>query len=366
MACLVSLIISLISIPLLWDHIKNHPYLFGALGTYIFAYILSHCIIPFLYRNKNGYSSITTSEEIIKGISGDGKVALVTGGNVGLGKETAYILSLAKFKVVLSGRNLKDLNQAKDDILARNKTADLEILQCDLGDQEGIKKAVETFEKMNLPLNILICNAAYMGNKHIRETTKDGFESTIGINHLGHFTLTLLLLPLMKKTEGERRIVMVGSNGQNHGEQRIIWEDFQMEKTHYSGIFPRYAHSKLANLMFAKELNSKLKQDNIPITVNCLHPGVIRTELHRRDGLLFQLISNFIALPILSLLRKDIYQGISTTIYASVHSELEGEGGLYLSNCDQSDHYPKCADDKEELIKLWKLSEELTKVKYSK
>ena len=108
--------------------------------------------------------------------------------------------------------------------------------------------------------------------------TKDGFESHIGINHIGHHNLTMLLLPFMKKTEGEKRIVVLSSALHSQGEKKILFDDFEMEKT-YIGYTPRYSQSKLANVMFSNELNKKLQNDKIDIQVNSVHPGVIKTEL---------------------------------------------------------------------------------------
>lgn len=344
--------------------LKDHPYVSGFFGGYFGLYSLTNYVIPFFKKKKNGYSSNTTGEAILKDISTEiwkGKVALVTGANVGLGKETAYVLSLIPgLKVVLAGRNKQGLEDAKKDILSRNKNADLDSLIVDLGDLSSIKNSIQEFEKKNLPLNLLVLNAGYMSP--VREETKDGFECSIGINHLGHFSFTLPLLSIMNKSEGEKRVVVLSSALHQGAEKKILWDDFQMKKE-YSGYQPRYSHSKLANVMFANELQRKLTKDGIDITVNSVHPGVIQTELHRKDSIVFHILSGFLLLPVAALFRKNIYQGVATTIYGSVHPELKGKGGLYLSNCGPEEPL-EYAKNQEECEKLWKLSEELTKVEY--
>jgi NAD(P)-dependent dehydrogenase (short-subunit alcohol dehydrogenase family) len=190
-----------------------------------------------------------------------------------------------------------------------------------------------------------------------QQKTKDGFEYQIGINHLGHFRLTMLLLPIMKKTKGERRIVVLSSSAHKMGSLKINFDDFQSEKS-YSRI-GSYAQSKLANILFAIELNRKLKKDSI--IVNSVHPGVIpSTDLTRDLPFLIRIPGLWFS-PILNLGMKTIEQGAATTVFATVSEELNNNGGNYLLNS----HISKAIDyvyDESNGKKLWELTEKLTGV----
>jgi len=177
-----------------------------------------------------------------------------------------------------------------------------------------------------------------------KRKTKDGYEYQFGINHLGHFRLTNLLLPLMIKTEGERRIVCVSSMAHTMGTQEINFDDIFWEKSY--SPWSSYGQSKLANIMFAKELNRKLLEDKIPITVNSLHPGVIPTELMRDNP-----IKGSILYTLGYLFMKSIPQGAATTVFAATAPELKDKGGLYLSDCNISSAIPY-SDNKEEQKKI--------------
>jgi NAD(P)-dependent dehydrogenase (short-subunit alcohol dehydrogenase family) len=193
------------------------------------------------------------------------------------------------------------------------------------------------------------------------QKTTDGFEYQIGINHMGHFRLTMLLLPIMKKTKGERRIVVLSSSAHKMGSLKINFDDFHSEKS-YSRI-GSYAQSKLANILFANELNRKLKKDSIPITVNSVHPGVIPSTDLTRDLPFIIRIPGLWLSPILNLGMKTIEQGAATTVFATVSEELKDNGGNYLLNS----HVSKAIDYAYDEIngkKLWDLTEKQTGVVY--
>jgi NAD(P)-dependent dehydrogenase (short-subunit alcohol dehydrogenase family) len=351
--------------------VTKHPYLsygtLGAVGGYLGLYTLANYIVPFLKRRVTGLTSTSTGEDVLGQVTDkeslSGAVAIVTGGNVGLGKETARVLAKAGIVVVLAGRNVKSLEAAKQEILLDTKGATVHILELDLADQKSIHKSVSNFKDMGLALDILILNAGYMSPA--RELTKDGFETSIGVNHLGHFTFTNLLVPLMRKTSThEKRIVVLGSELHRRGPNKILWDDFQMEKPGYPGLTPTYSHSKLANLMFTLALNRRFEKDGIAITANCAHPGIIATELHRNDFAIAQLFTRVLLLPLWGLTRKSLQAGVSTTVYGAIHPELKGRGGHYLSNCGIGEGL-EYAYDVSEQEKLWELSEKLTGVNYT-
>jgi NAD(P)-dependent dehydrogenase (short-subunit alcohol dehydrogenase family) len=195
-----------------------------------------------------------------------------------------------------------------------------------------------------------------------RQSTKEGFEYHFGINHYGTFRLTMGLLPIIVKTSKENddvRIVNVSSKAHTMGTGKINFEDIHYEKNSFSS-FGAYAQSKLANVMFSNELNRKFEKLNIPVTVNSLHPGGINTDIFRDLGYVKTALN--IVGP---LFLKSIPQGSATSVFAAVHPELKGKGGLYLDDCNVAESSEYAKDEKEQL-KLFDLSEKVTGVPFPK
>eukprot|EP01080_Neovahlkampfia_damariscottae_P003645 gene3645-6461_t len=313
--------------------------------------------------SPNGFGSSTTAEEASKGVDLTGKTIIVTGSNTGIGRESARVLALRGANVIMACRDTKKMDNAIKEMLEENKDLKLTGMALDLGDSKSIDAFVEAFLKLDLPLHILLNNAGVMGVKE-RWTTKDGFEYQIGINHLGHFRLTMKLLPLMVETakkDKEGRIINVSSTGHTMGEKRILFEDIYMEKEGAYTPFKSYAQSKLANILFSYELNRRMEELNIPITVNCLHPGVIATELVRDLGYNETFMS--IGMTLGSLFMKSIPQGAATSVFACAHPELKSKGGLYLSDCNIAESIPY-SHDKDEQKKFFDFSEKETGVPF--
>jgi NAD(P)-dependent dehydrogenase (short-subunit alcohol dehydrogenase family) len=208
-------------------------------------------------------------------------------------------------------------------------------------------------------LDILVNNAGIMMCPNWR--TKQGFEMQFGVNHLGHFLLTNLLLDLMKKTSlpyCTGRIVNVSSRA--HYDFGINWSDINWEKS-YSPI-RAYAQSKLSNVLFTKELANRLKDTGI-VAVS-LHPGVVRTELIRYMGdSIFGLIPILykIFLPIFCIFSKSVKEGAQTTIYCSVDENVSRYSGCYFSDCKVKKPSEE-ARNKEFATRLWDISEKLVKI----
>ena len=238
-----------------------------------------------------------------------------------------------------------------------NSNLKLSGIPLDLGDSKSIDDFVTEFEKLNLPLHTLVNNAGVMAVPE-KWKTKDGFEYQIGINHFGHFRLTMKLLPLMVKTIkdqnlDESRIVNVSSTAHTMGSKKINYDDIHWEKSYDS--IGSYAQSKLANILFTKELNRKLENLKIPITVNCLHPGVIKTDLARDMNKTL----SFLFYTLGYAFMKSIPQGAATNVYAAVHPELKGKGGLYFSDCNEDTPIAYARDENEQK-KFFDLSEKET------
>ncbi|HEX4334458.1 MAG TPA: oxidoreductase [Polyangiaceae bacterium] len=207
-----------------------------------------------------------------------GRVAIVTGANTGIGFETAKTLALRGADVVLACRNADKGRDAVERILAAKPTGSARLGLLDLSDLDSVASFASTFAAENTRLDLLIDNAGVMVPPFSR--TKQGFELQFGTNHLGHFALTLPLLPLLDKTPGSR-VVVVSSTAQNFG--RIDFDDLNWQERNYKP-WPAYGQSKLANMMFTLELSRRLAAAGSKILVTAAHPGFTATDLQRTAG----------------------------------------------------------------------------------
>ncbi len=202
-----------------------------------------------------------------------GKVAIVTGGNSGIGYETVRILAKRGAHVVLAARNSIKGHEAVSKIVSEFPSANVETQPLDLADLASIKDFSTSFKERKIPLHILINNAGIMGVP--KGTTVDGFELQFGINHLGHFALTGRLIEDLLAEKGGR-IVNVASNAHRQG--RLNFYDLQ--STHRYGRMRAYAQSKLANLVFTAELDRRLKRAGHNDTLSvAAHPGMAHSNI---------------------------------------------------------------------------------------
>lgn len=201
------------------------------------------------------------------------KIALVTGGNSGLGYQTVKALALKGAKVYLASRDLTKGEKAKSEILTANPALDIEVLKLDLASIKSIENAVSEIKSRHNHLDFLINNAGIMAMPY-RET-EDGFESQFGVNHLGHWVLTSALLPLLLASE-KSRVITVSSTAR-HMARKITDGDFNF-KANYSP-WGSYGHSKLANYYFGIGLARIFKQAKISQASLFAHPGLSRTNL---------------------------------------------------------------------------------------
>lgn len=193
-----------------------------------------------------------------------------------------------------------------------------------------------------------------------QKTTKDGFEFQNGVNHYGHSRMILKLLPLMAESEGQKRIVILSSRGHLRGSQMIDYEDFHFKKRKYDPL-DSYAQSKLACLLFAKELNRKLQSDFGDKFICCsVHPGVIQTELQRD----LPEIKKFLIMTTMKVTQgiKTIPQGAATTVYGCVSPKVKG--GEYLADCSIAVEILKYAEVEENQKKLFEFTEKEIGVSY--
>lgn len=268
------------------------------------------------------------------------KIAIVTGANTGIGKETARGLAAQGYTVVLACRDVAKGESARLDITDSTKNPRVALLRLDLADLASIRSFAAEVKQRYPRLDVLINNAGLY--TRLRSTTKQGFESTFGVNHLGTFLLTRELLPLLEAS-APARIVVVSSN--LHASGRMRWDDLGFDRSSYSGA-AAYNQSKLANVLFTKALARRL--EGTGVTVNALHPGVVATELVREyPRPLVWLFQRFLVTPEV---------GARTSLHVATAPEAAAVSGLYFA--DSRPKKPaKAALDEEAQEKLWRLSE---------
>ncbi|XP_048030705.1 retinol dehydrogenase 12 [Megalobrama amblycephala] len=271
----------------------------------------------------------------------DDKTVIITGANTGIGKETARDLSRRGARVIMACRDLEKAEAAREELMQDSGNQNIVVKKLDLSDTKSIRAFAELINKEEKQVNILINNAGIMMCPYSK--TADGFEMQFGVNHLGHFLLTYLLLDLLKKSTPSR-IVNVASVAHTWGS--IHLDDINSEK----GYSPRraYGQSKLANILCTRSLAKRLQGSRV--TVYSLHPGVVQSELFRNLSKPVQ-----IAVKVFSPFTKTTVQGAQTTIYCAVEPELDKESGGYYSDCAPAQCSREASDD-EMAQKLWELS----------
>lgn len=278
----------------------------------------------------------------------DGKIVIITGCNTGIGKQTALELANRGGVIYMACRDSVKCEEARKDIIEKSGNNNVYNRTLDLSSLQSVREFVDSFLKEQSKLDILINNAGIMATP--KSITRDGFESQIGVNHLGHFLLTNLLLDALKKSDAGR-IVIVSSLLYIAGQ--IKTKDFNSEK--YYNRHLAYAQSKLANILFAKQLSKNLKSSNI--VVNSCHPGVVKTELIRHL-VPFGSFGKFITEIITSCFFKTVESGAQTSLRLALDPDLKTSGDFYLDTF-KVPVLPK-ANDMEKANWLWNHSEKVT------
>ncbi|XP_010872008.1 retinol-DH_like_SDR_c domain-containing protein isoform X2 [Esox lucius] len=282
-----------------------------------------------------------------------GKTVVVTGANTGIGKETARDMAMRGARVILACRNLTRGESAAAEIRSSTGNCNVIVRQLDLASLGSVRQFSQEFLATETRLDILINNAGIMLCPKI--LTVDGYESQLAVNHLGHFLLTNLLLDMLKASSPSR-VVNVSSIAHQGG--KIHFDDLNFDKKRYNPV-TAYKQSKLANLLFSRELARRTKGTGV--TSYSLHPGVIRTELWRFSQSKYPTLSAALSAPAW-LLMKTPRQGAQTTIYCAVTEGLEDKSGCYFSDCQVKDPSPEGRDDLAAL-RLWGVSTELVGLK---
>ena len=250
-----------------------------------------------------------------------GKIVIVTGANAGIGKATAAQLSDLGATVVLACR-CKERGEAALGELSCVDGRCFDLMPLDLADLDSVRAFAAAFAKKYDRLDALINNAGILG-RH-RAQTKQGFEMSFGVNYLGAFLLTMLLLPLLERSR-QGRVVMMASVA--HGWGDVRFDDLNFTRGY--NRFAAYGHSKLCCLLFTRALAQKLRARGSRVTVNAVHPGIVATDIvvNRANGR-FRWVAS-----LMKLLFMDSDEGAKTSVFLASAPALCDVSGEYFYRC---------------------------------
>ena len=277
-----------------------------------------------------------------------GKVVVITGSNIGIGKETAVGVAALGATVVLACRNQEKAAAAAAEVKERSANDDVHLVALDLSDLASVQAAAEDILARWDNLHVLINNAG--GTWSDRQVTKQGIELTFGVNHLGHFLLTNLLLPRLTAS-APSRIINLASVGHHMAFRGMRFDDLQSEKRY--AAMEAYGRSKLANVLFSRELAKRL--EGTGVTANAVHPGPVRSgfgmdgDLKGLTGLGNKLIRPF---------EISSAAGAKTSVFLATSPAVEGKTGLYWVR-SKPGHMSAQARNDEQATQLWDASEKL-------
>jgi NAD(P)-dependent dehydrogenase (short-subunit alcohol dehydrogenase family) len=308
----------------------------------------------------SNFGAETTADEVLEGKDLSGKTVFITGGNSGLGLESARAMAAKGAHVVLAGRDVAKLDEAASTIRAETGSQCVETIVCDLADLSSVRacgaEARERFDKIDILLNNAGVMACPLGH------TADGFERQFGTNHIGHFALTKELMPLVE-AGADKRIVNLSSRG--HHMAPLNLDDPNFEIREYNE-WASYGQAKTANALFTVGLHDRFGDKGIQAFA--VHPGGIQTNLgrHLSEEQSAALIARVTASDA-NFAFKTIPQGAATQVWAATADDLADQGGVYCEDChiaEVDDVSTKggvrsYAVDHGNADALWALSEEL-------
>lgn len=300
-----------------------------------YSVIVTHWMIIVFFRRIMAGGICTSTKRL------DGQTIVITGCNVGIGKETARDLSSRGAKIIMACRDTKKAEKTAAEI-QRGTSRELVVMKLDLASFSSIRTFAEDLKKREKKIHMLINNAGIMMCPYMK--TEDGLEMQMGTNHFGHFLLTNLLLPLLTHSE-PARIINLSSLAHLGG--KIPFDDINYEKG-YEKV-PAYANSKIANILFTRQLAKKLKGTNVQVF--SVHPGSVHTNLGRH------VLGEIPRMMLGPFLMKTALEGAQTTLYCALEADQDDEY-YYFSDCAVSYAVAGARDDAV-AEKLWDFSEKV-------
>ncbi|KAK5881079.1 hypothetical protein CesoFtcFv8_021928 [Champsocephalus esox] len=279
-----------------------------------------------------------------------GKTVVITGANTGIGKETARDLAKRGGRIIMGCRDMEKCETAAKEIRGNTLNPHVYACQLDLASMKSIREFAEKIKQKEQRVDVLINNAGVM--RCPEGKTEDGFDMQFGVNHLGHFLLTNLLLDKLKES-APSRVINLASLAHIVG--KMDFEDLHWEKKKFD-TKQAYCQSKLANVLFTRELAKRLQGTGV--TVNAVHPGVVATELGRHTNLHQSRFSTTVLSPFFTLLVKSPELGAQPSIYLAVSEEVEGVTGAYYDVMTEKEPWPQALDE-DVALRLWEVSSRL-------
>ncbi len=297
---------------------------------------------------RSSFDDESTAEQVTAGLDLTGKLAVVTGCTSGLGFETMRVLAMRGAYVVGTSRSLERAQAACNKVIGITTP-----VQLDLGDFESVVACADSIRSLQTPIDILICNAGYLGGGNDRELI-NGIEKHFVINHLGHFILVNRLLDRMFLAWQGRIVVVASQTAYTEAPDKgILFNDLGFARDYDD--FLAYGHSKLANVLFSLRLAELLRGTRV--TSNSLHPGVIDTGIGRN----FNTVMRFGLSVVAAISGKTIEQGAATSCYLATSDIVGSTSGAYFEDCNavtiQGRNYLYSMPMAEELVRV---SAELT------
>jgi WW domain-containing oxidoreductase len=290
-----------------------------------------------------GFNKRSTAEDVSAGLDLSGNLIVITGVNSGLGFESMRVLTARGAHVVGLARTLEKAQQACAEVSGKTTP-----MACELSELDSVVACAEQIKQRGLPVDVLMTNAGIMAPRTLGLAGK--LEMQFATNHLGHFVLTHRLLELVKAAPAGRIVILSSAAHTMTVRGGIDFDNLDGSKGYDPWKF--YGQSKLANVLTARALSQRLQDTSV--TVNALHPGIIRTNLGRdAGGFLIKLMSVFAV-----FLEKNVPQGAATQCYLAVHPDLNGITGAYYSDCKMA---RSSSYGRNDLLakELWDASEEL-------
>ena len=292
-----------------------------------------------------------------------GKTILVTGANSGIGYRAALEFARHGAHVLFACRDPQKGRQALEELGSQAPGSSAELVVLDVASLASIRAFATSFTARNNALDVLVNNAGVMAIPE-RTLTVDGFERQFGTNHLGHFALTGLLLPSLQQA-GSPRVITVASLAHRNG--KMVWDNLQGERSYVP--WEAYGHTKLANILFAKELDRRARRASLNLLSVAVHPGVSRTNIFENGPGTGDLKAKVVKLlgPILT---QDDAMGALPTEYAATAPDVAGGSYIGPDGFGELKGYPKVVQPRPQALdeaaaeKLWQVSEQLTGVYY--
>jgi NAD(P)-dependent dehydrogenase (short-subunit alcohol dehydrogenase family) len=276
-----------------------------------------------------------------------GKVVLLTGATRGIGRACARAVASTGATLVVVGRSQERLDSLLSELRTVAGCGEVSGLLADLAIQSEIHTLADEFKSKHDRLDVLINNAG--GIFSSLEKSSDDIEYTFALNHNGYYLLTTLLQDLLRAS-APARIISTASAA--HGMGKMVFDDLQYDNRRYGSGWSSYCQSKLANILFTRELSHRL--EGTGVTANCIHPGFVNTGFGKNNGALMR-FSMLISRPV----QRNPTRGAESLVWGALSKEAEGVTGKYLYNCKAKKPTRRARND-EDAARLWEITEKMT------